>query len=93
MKTVKLPYEQQWIPNSDSTYGLRTVTHCDCGLSKFETLIIEGQSHDEEPWLSMGTYRCNSCGISGDWSPAPDTDQVVGTTGIATPDKIILNGN
>jgi hypothetical protein len=93
MKTVKLPYEQQWIRNSEANYGLRTVTHCECGLSKFETLIIEGESHDEEPWLSTGTYHCNSCGIYGYWSPAPDSDQIVGMTGIATPDKINLSEN
>lgn len=90
MKTIKLPYDQQWIRRSGTNYGLRTVVHCDCRLSK---MIIEGESHDDEPWVSMGNYRCNSCGISGSWEPAPDTDQIVGDTGIATPDIIVLQNS
>ncbi|WP_144241389.1 hypothetical protein [Janthinobacterium agaricidamnosum] len=93
MKAIKLAHDQQWIRRSEAKYGLRTVTHCGCGLSKVESLIIEGESHDDEPWLSMGNYRCNSCGIYGYWEPAPDTGQVVGDTGIATPDKIILQNS
>jgi hypothetical protein len=91
MKLLKLPYDQQWIKVAERNYGLRTVTHCDCRLSSFETLVIEGESHDAEPWLSSGTYHCNSCGIGGQWFPASDSGQIVGDTGIATPNILELD--
>ena len=91
MKLLKLPYGQQWIKVAERNYGLRTVVPCDCNLSSFETLILEGESHDDEPCLSSGTYHCNSCGIGGHWYPASDSGQFVGDTGVATPNILELS--
>ena len=91
MVVLKLPYNLQWIRNSNANYGVRAVVDCSCGLSAHESLILEGSSHDEEPWISSGTYRCHSCGRNGSWEPADDCGQNVGETGFATPDAILLS--
>jgi hypothetical protein len=46
---LKLPYNLQWIRNSNANYGVRAVVACACGLSAHESLILEGESHDDEP--------------------------------------------
>lgn len=91
MTVLKLPYDVQWIRNSSANYGVRAVVPCECKLSQVESLILEGESHDSEPWVSCGTFRCNSCGRGGSWSAEDGCDQVVGETGFATPGTIVLD--
>lgn len=90
MITLHLPFNFQWIKDDRTSYGVRGVAHCPCGTSPIETLVLEGDSHDEEPWISSGMYHCACCDRQGQWLPADSSGQVVGDTGIATPDVLKL---
>lgn len=68
-------------------YGATTRAACPwCNAAN--ALVLEGQSHDEEPSIGTGNWHCEACSREGDWDGKQD--DVIGPTGFSTPGPVRL---
>lgn len=74
----------------DGRPRVRTVIRCPFHSEKTGSCIVTGISHDEEPYITRGEWRCFGCGRRGAWDSTQHTKRRVGYSGIDVPETIML---
>ena len=69
-------------------YALRTMVLCPWHEEKTPSLVIDGMSHDDEPAITYGTFRCFGCGKEGTMEAIGVGE--VGKPGICLPEQMRL---